>query len=89
MIPATATEKRKRYHIPESTAFISLSVASGDINGLIKNCANLRLDGTSISEIPHKENKVKIKKAIGGTYLKHHAGYHCSHQNRSLCVQKK
>lgn len=27
--------------IPESTAFISLIVASGDINGLIRNWANL------------------------------------------------
>lgn len=27
--------------VPESTAFISRSVASADINGFIKNCANL------------------------------------------------
>lgn len=55
----------KRRKLPESTAFISLIVASADINGLVKNCANLksrpRLNFRSIYKyITEKERKVNI-----------------------------
>lgn len=35
-----------------------------------------------------KQGQEGRKKETEGTYLKHHPGCHCSHQNRSLCVQR-
>lgn len=40
-LPRNKEGKYSNGSLPELTALISLMVASGDINGLIKNCANL------------------------------------------------
>lgn len=42
--------KENKKFIPESTAFISLIVASGDINGLIRNWANLEKKKTTTTK---------------------------------------